>query len=212
MAHSMSSLAAIESSTLLTSLVKLPSTCLLLSDATVAWLYVSDLDTYTVARCHVRACVRVFRIGCRLYHQAFFFFAFLSLLDQSQEVICNFWFLYLIHSDCFVHSSPTPRNLFFFLPNSHLEEIKWLTQSSFARMNQHGKNSGWFILQHVKQRQHVGVGIRDREARERIEVFGNQQKKVGGEERGNGGLEAYSLPTCPNLSLSTNSLIARSFR
>lgn len=62
MAHSMSSFAAMESSTLLTSLVKLPSTCLLLSNAAAAaaLLCASDLSAYTAARCHVRAraCVR----------------------------------------------------------------------------------------------------------------------------------------------------------
>lgn len=41
---------------------------------------------------------------------------------------------------------------------------------------------------------------------------GIRRDEVKGGGGVNGGVEAYSLLTCPNLSLSTNSLIAWSFR
>lgn len=80
MAHSMSSLAAIESSTLLTSLVKLPSTCLLLGATAATLLCVSDLGTYTAARYHVhaRVCVRDKKLSPPPRR-----FPFLALLDWS---------------------------------------------------------------------------------------------------------------------------------
>lgn len=134
MAHSMSSFAAMESSTLLTSLVKLPSTCLLLSNAVAAaaaLLCVSDLSTYTAARCHVRAraCLCKRRSRCR--HQAGFLFFFVSFdwcLIGSLEVICHSFIRSFIHVDCFLFQLPPRRDVLFYfsLGSNHL------TQSSLA--------------------------------------------------------------------------------
>lgn len=136
MAHSMSSLAAMESSTLLTSLVKLPSTCLLLSDAAVVSLCVSDLGTYTAARCHVHACSQSPPLSR---------FPFFASSDHPS----------FIHCDCLVSSSPTLRCLFFLF-------LIW-KQSPHAiiisRMNQHDKKFRRFILQHVTQKHMWGAEV-----------------------------------------------------